>query len=1165
MKAKHLIFAVLILAGLLSIWLLLSDRGQDGSQVVPSGQATGLGEASAPTAEPARLVEPAGSISPQADANPDELAQAEARRSLLVEVDAPLPTWPESETLWLETNVQLPDGTPAGERAFVVALSKSKSRNFIFGPKGPLAALAEGREVRRVENVLAGLPVEANGSARLPLPPGTAEVWLMVAGDYVYSLEPQQVKLASAPPRTLLRPVLGARVSGQVQAPNQEPAPGMEVVLDWSINAAFQLGSARAGRLDRTVLTDADGTFDFRAIPVGRPLTVATAESPYARQFSEDIGPLPGEHLKLNFALLTGGTLRGRVVDEAGAPVPGAEIEALGREFFGNPTEELRKSESDAEGRFELTGISPGSVWIATECEGFQEQISSKFELANGQTLDLPDLVLGSGLSLSGTIAFPDGTPAVGARISVKPDLGENIAGSPIDPRAFAGEGNDDQADEAGAFRIPGLGAGPWNVKAELQVPAEGGKVVGGRWAAQRSLVRAPGENLSIVLEPPVNLLGRVVNAQGEPVPAFTVRGEREGSQWYMPPSETESEEFEDPEGRFVLTDLSSGKWTFTVEAKGLARSEEVALELPTDSEQEFVLKLAVLLAGRVVDPSGNPVVGAEVSKELEGTEVLEAMQGRGDWPTALSDGEGNFQLEGLAPGIGSIVAKLDGWAPSAAFPYELTEGQAARDVVLTLRRGGTISGEVFDASGKPANGCLVIVQMPTMEERRMTNADSRGRFEEAGLKPGSWQVQAFPGIASMEAEDGKAMDQMTLIKALKMTTVELADEAEEHVILGAPPADPVRVFGRVSLSGEPLSEALVSFLQGGGAGLESLKIANTKSDGRYEVQLDEPGEYLVTVQTIGAGNSMGMQNSIEFRRTIPKAKEHELDFAMPLGRITGSVVGPNRKPLADARVTLTMQSGQVFGTMMGGQYHETKTKSDGTYEILFLRPGEYTLAAGGMLLGGLLGQEPGQGRDVKTVAIAEGATVTVDFQLEAPGSVTGVVRDAAGKPVPEASIFLRDEQGRLLELFSFQTTNASGKFEYDGLAPGEYTVTARTKTLSSSASATVLVRAGESTETTVVVDGGTLLLVALTDTSGADIPSRVSVLDEAGREVNGMLSLAELMERINGGLDDKVQRVGPLPAGTYEVRAFADDGRSTSKKVTLSGQAERKLNLRLK
>ena len=43
------------------------------------------------------------------------------------------------------------------------------------------------------------------------------------------------------------------------------------------------------------------------------------------------------------------------------------------------------------------------------------------------------------------------------------------------------------------------------------------------------------------------------------------------------------------------------------------------------------------------------------------------------------------------------------------------------------------------------------------------------------------------------------------------------------------------------------------------------------------------------------------------------------------------------------------------------------------------------------------------------------------------------------------------------------------------------------------------------------------------------------------------------------------VQRVGPLPPGSYSVRAFTEDGRSTERDVSLSGRPERKVKLRLR
>jgi carboxypeptidase family protein len=1171
MNARILLFVGALALGVVALlWFLRSDGGMNPRSPSPTRE-------SPPATQPAELDR---SAEREAELAPPELAQGEeARRTSPEEETSRKRSWPAEETRWVELRLIAPAGTPAEERVEVVALEKGLgSYEDIYGENGPVARRAKdpGKDV---DGILAAAAFGLDGRARLGLPPDAEEAWLIVAGLYVYSLEARRVEPGGAAAEIVeLRPVLGARISGRLRAPAGTAAgavSGAEVALDWSINAALQLGAAGREDLDLETESDGEGRFEFRAVPVGKPQTLTT-RSALARCISEDVAPAAGEHLQVELALLTGGAVRGRVVDESGAPIAGAEVQALGREFFGNPTLELRETESAADGRFTLTGLTPGKVWLRLEHEDYQDLLSAPFELADGEQRDHGDIVWNEGLVVAGTVAFPDGAPAAGTVLSVQPDLSENLAGSPMDPRAYVGAGNEDKADEKGAFRITGLGAGPWIVAAKLELgdsqreaqsEAQGARAVG-RWSASQGLVRPPAAGVHLTLEPPVTVSGTVLDSQRKPVAKFQVLAELSGSQWYMPPSEKKEQTFEGVDGRFVLTGLRSGSWTFRAEAEGYARSEKVVLVLPAEEELALVLLRKVLVAGKVVDPAGLPVAGAEVTKELEGTEAIQAMQGRSDWPVAQSDDEGAFRLEGMPPGTFSIMAKKDGFAPSEGVALELEEGGQKLDVVLTLRRGGTISGEVFGPEGEHASGSMVILQMPTLEQRRFTNTDARGAFTESGLKPGLWQVQAFPGIESLQSESGEPLDQAKLLAALKMTSVTLADEEHEHVVLGAPPESPVRVHGRVTLAGEPVPAALISFVPADGGGLDKLKIETLDGEGRYEVQLDAPGDHLVTVQSTG---SPGRQNSIEFRRTVPKAEEFALDLELPLGRISGRVEDGHREPVSGARVTVTMQGGLVFGTVFGGHYTEAATDAGGVYEIPWLRPGSYTVAAGGAFLGGAFGDGAfgdgaALGREVRSVDLAENQALGgIDFRLQQPGSVHGTVRDAAGNPVAEASIFLRDEGGRLVELFSLASTNASGKFEYPGLAPGAYAATARTRTLASAAAVPVRVRSDESSEVTLVLEPGTILLVSLEDSSGSDIPSRVSVVDDKGREMNGMLGLAELMERYAGGLGDAVQRVGPLPAGTYEVRAIAEDGRSAQRPVSLTGQAERKVKLRLK
>ena len=260
-------------------------------------------------------------------------------------------------------------------------------------------------------------------------------------------------------------------------------------------------------------------------------------------------------------------------------------------------------------------------------------------------------------------------------------------------------------------------------------------------------------------------------------------------------------------------------------------------------------------------------------------------------------------------------------------------------------------------------------------------------------------------------------------------------------------------------------------------------------------------------------------------------------------------------RALGGARVTLTIDGGIAYGTFMGGNYAESTTSADGNYVFEFLRPGSYSVAAGGSMMGGAFGTHSNQGRMVRDgIHVGEGEHVDgEDFRLGEAGEITGSVVDAAGLPVHGAAIFVRDESGRLLERFSMITTGNDGTFRYTGVAPGRYTVDARTSGLVSSSDEVIDVREGEVASTKVTLGAGTMLLVTVIDRSGANVSARVSISDSRGREVNGMISYAEIMKSF-GEFNAGEQRVGP--AGPGPLHGSRGHGRRSRGQET--GQPQR-------
>jgi hypothetical protein len=158
-------------------------------------------------------------------------------------------------------------------------------------------------------------------------------------------------------------------------------------------------------------------------------------------------------------------------------------------------------------------------------------------------------------------------------------------------------------------------------------------------------------------------------------------------------------------------------------------------------------------LTGVVVDARSVPVPGAVVSVRTAARAYPTVF---GDFMgyEALTDAQGSFTVEGLEPGTYDITARQMGLAPA-----RLTDVPAGRrDLTLTLLQGTKLVGSVRDgASGAPVVSFTVAVMLkvgPLQRESftQLSFIDPGGRYEVAGLPPGSYVVQvAAPGYAPTE------------------------------------------------------------------------------------------------------------------------------------------------------------------------------------------------------------------------------------------------------------------------------------------------------------------------------------------------------------------------------------------------------------------------------
>mgnify|MGYP002629918987 CR=1 FL=1 len=1079
---------------------------------------------------------------------------------------------------------------PEDEELYVMNVSRKSSRQEIYrGPGDEKTGVSQlvwesGDEAANTlldPTIETGLDLhlvsfakmEADGSFELKVPDTSEVVHLAVAGRYSYSNGSKALRVGD---EIEITGHVGAWVTGQLSGPldleEESPYGEVGVAIFPDVSAGFSAQEIQNLAVTIAETPDDQGRFEFRSVPVE-----------YTNAFfvnSENFGPkllngldgillAPGQHHQIEVDLGAGATLRGVVMDEFMRPVTGGSVELRLPGAAGRGMGALRKTEVAEDGTFELTHVMTGTrMELSADPEGYlRGKEIIKDTLQDGDVIEDILLQVKQGLALSGRVTYEDGTPAENAEVS----LGLDFAG--LDPSmmgqvAASFRAKSTTTDVAGKFELRGLESGQFKLVASLETE-EGERA--GHWWAIKSGLKGDEQNLLLSMQGLGVLAGTVTTEPEAKVGELTARMTLKGSGGMMGIGAQTTEKSlgaPDEAGAFKAEGIQPGVWEVSLKADGFSATEKLEVTIPQAAGEplpNFLLTPSASVSGIVLDDQGAPISGATVTLELDMAGMIDANK-KGGTPKTYSDHGGKYLLEDVAPGSRSVHATMAGYAASEVRAIDLQPGELVEDVTLALRVGGSITGEVFDKEGEPASGRTIIVQkVPAYNKQHIMESDRDGRFFVAHLEPGQWQVVAMVNMldGSLDTSDGKGTANM--MENLLMEVADVVDGVDTQVILGAAPEDPLALTGKVVCDGNPVEGAVVVLRSAKAEGMAGMLMATTDASGAFSKTLADRGSYLVTVQT---GMSTGLQNSIESMVTIPEGvSEHKVTIELPLGGIAGTIYGADGKPAAGCRVTMHVGDGIAYGSFLGGHYTEMLTDEDGNYSIEFLEAGKYDLSAGGSTMGGLMGDDSTLGRQTRTgVVVAEGEWVRgIDFKLREPCELRGKVSGPDGSPVAGAAVFVRAENGELVDRFSFVTTNASGKFTYTGLAEGRYRVTAQKAGQVSASSEKVRVASGEPATAEVQLSTGTMLLVSLVDDSGSELRPKVSVRDENGEEWAGVLSIEQIMAEIGKGFDNKEQRVGPLPKGKYFVVATLEDGRSARKVVNLDGQEERKARLRLK
>ena len=495
----------------------------------------------------------------------------------------------------------------------------------------------------------------------------------------------------------------------------------------------------------------------------------------------------------LSVVLAPAATLVGRVLDDAGAPLPGAAVRLHWRDHLpGAPEGHLpgggqAAAVTDEEGRFELGEIRPGPVEIAASAARFIDSESRRVVAQIGEPLQLT-FQLQRGATLHGVVLTEDGDPVADAHVVV----------------SGAGAGTDAE----GAYAIDGVRPGE-HVRGRAIHPGHG--------RVTRDLEVLPGDNqVDWTLPAGAAVSGVVVTAaDGEPVPGAQV--ELAGPEG-IPVFDAVS----DGAGAFRFPALPEGRYVLAAAAPGLARAEATE-PVTVTAEPVTDLRLALAPAARVE----GDLIGltfAEVAR------VAVTASRSGEVRAATVDHRGRYVVDDLGYGVWTVEAKLDRDRRQAAARAELGPDRLRAELDLEFGDGATLSGEVL-LDGQPLAGAAINLQGETVAVRRHLVTDHLGAFTTADLPVGAYRMSVrHPRHMAVYNDRIDVDGDRRVVVELELSSL------RGHVADGA--------------DGAPLEDALIA-LQRAGRG-EGLILATSDAEGDFSVPELAAGAYALRVTRTG-------------------------------------------------------------------------------------------------------------------------------------------------------------------------------------------------------------------------------------------------------------------------------------------------------------------------
>ncbi|MBN1975754.1 MAG: carboxypeptidase regulatory-like domain-containing protein [Sedimentisphaerales bacterium] len=423
-----------------------------------------------------------------------------------------------------------------------------------------------------------------------------------------------------------------------------------------------------------------------------------------------------------------------------------------------------------------------------------------------------------------------------------------------------------------------------------------------------------------------------------------------------------------------------------------------------------------VTCTGKVVNIEGKPVESAKIGfyKILVSPgEVLYQVSLDKEGQT---DKEGKFAYETEKGSSNTQVVIIYVQKEGFGLGWANWEMRNSENFEIKLYPAAAVSGVVVDESDKPvadANVSLAFLMIKTgdqpqfllaemMPDKLTTKTDGQGKFAFDNIPENArfdFRVKKPGRAATCTMDMQKFQSSQTLSFAAGQTDIKIVQ----------PPEASIKGIVIEKDTGKPLSgvrivlgqDSEISFMYG-------FKPVISGQDGTFSINGLPAMKFNLTPVALGDKASEWVSKPVEVTTEVGKTTSG-VKIELGKGELLEVLVkdAKDKKPIEQATVLIQPQE--------GGKTENARTNKDGIAQF-HLAPGTYRIVQ-------IYKQDYKQIRTEELVVIEDGKTKRMDFSLESPGKITGIVRDENDKPVAGATVHMNPPAA------SQTKTDSSGKF----------------------------------------------------------------------------------------------------------------------------------------